>query len=93
MQVLAEGKWRSSAGRIVTEGMGWNPSSDAGKAGDPVQKNTKSCFSIGDIFSTIDHSHLKSDIASSQYYKKHKSPVTLQKLHQHYKYVAFFESA
>ena len=35
----------------------------------------------------------KSDIASSQYYKKHKSPVTLQKMHQHYKYVAFFESA
>ena len=33
------------------------------------------------------------DIASSQYYKKHKSPVTLQKMHQHYKYVAFFESA
>ena len=35
----------------------------------------------------------ETDIASSQYYKKHKSPVTLQKLHQHYKYVAFFESA
>ena len=59
MQVLAEGKCLSSAGRIVTEGMGWKPSSEAGKAGDPVQKKTKSCFSIGDIFSTIDHSHLK----------------------------------
>ena len=59
MQVLAEGKCRSSAGLIVTEGMGWNPSSEAGKAGDPVQKKTKSCFSMGDIFSTIDHSHLK----------------------------------
>ena len=48
------------------------------------------------------HNHLKNaillysslaDIASSQYYKKHKSAVTLQKLHQHYKYVAFYESA
>ena len=36
---------------------------------------------------------LRPDIASSQNYKKHKSPVTLQKMHQHYKYVAFFESA
>ena len=58
MQVFADGKWRSSAGRIVTEGMGWKPSSEAGRAGDPVQKKTKSCFSIGDIFSTIDQSHL-----------------------------------
>ena len=57
MQVLAEGKCRSSAGRMVTEGIGWNPSSEAGKAGDPVQKKTRSCFSRGDIFSTIDHSH------------------------------------
>ena len=31
MQVLAEGKWLSSAGRIVTEGMGWKPSSEAEK--------------------------------------------------------------
>lgn len=38
IQVLAVGKWTSSAGRIVTEGIGWNPSSDAGSAGDPVQK-------------------------------------------------------
>lgn len=56
MQVFAEGKCRSSAGRMVTEGMGWKPSSEAGKAGDPVQKKTKSCFSMGDIFSTIDQS-------------------------------------
>ena len=58
MQVLAEGKWVSSAGRMVTDGMGWNPSSEAGNAGEPVQKKTKSCFSKGDIFSTIDHNHL-----------------------------------
>lgn len=38
MHVLAVGKWASSAGRIVTDGIGWNPSSDAGNAGDPVQK-------------------------------------------------------
>lgn len=35
MQVLAEGKCPSSAGLIVTDGIGWNPSSDAGRAGDP----------------------------------------------------------
>lgn len=40
MQVLAVGKCVSSAGRIVTDGNGWKPSSDAGKAGDPVQKYT-----------------------------------------------------
>lgn len=38
MQVLAVGRCASSAGRIVTDGIGWNPSSDAGSAGDPVQK-------------------------------------------------------
>ena len=62
MQVFADGKCRSSAGRIVTEGIGWKPSSEAGRAGDPVQKKTKSCFSIGDIFSTIDQSHLKFEL-------------------------------
>lgn len=40
MQVLAVGRCESSAGLIVTDGIGWNPSSDAGKAGDPVQKYT-----------------------------------------------------
>lgn len=40
MQVFAVGKWESSAGRMVTDGMGWKPSSDAGKAGEPVQKYT-----------------------------------------------------
>lgn len=38
MHVFAVGKWASSAGRIVTDGIGWKPSSDAGNAGDPVQK-------------------------------------------------------
>ena len=33
--MLAEGRWESPAGRIVTEGIGWNPSSDAGRAGEP----------------------------------------------------------
>ena len=37
MQVLAEGRWLSSAGLMVTLGMGWNPSSLAGRAGDPEQ--------------------------------------------------------
>lgn len=40
IQVLAVGKCESSAGRMVTLGIGWNPSSDAGSAGDPVQKYT-----------------------------------------------------
>lgn len=40
MQVFAVGKCASSAGRIVTEGIGWKPSSDAGNAGEPVQKYT-----------------------------------------------------
>lgn len=40
IQVLAVGKCVSSTGRIVTDGNGWNPSSDAGKAGEPVQKYT-----------------------------------------------------
>lgn len=40
MQVLAVGKWSSSAGRIVMLGIGWNPSSLAGKAGLDVQKYT-----------------------------------------------------
>ena len=35
MQVLAEGRWLSPAGRIVTDGIGWKPSSDAGRAGEP----------------------------------------------------------
>ena len=35
IQVLADGRWESSAGRIVTDGIGWNPSSEAGSAGDP----------------------------------------------------------
>ena len=37
IHVLADGKCESSAGRIVTEGIGWNPSSEAGRAGDPVR--------------------------------------------------------
>lgn len=40
IHVLAVGKCESSAGRMVTLGIGWNPSSDAGSAGDPVQKYT-----------------------------------------------------
>ena len=40
MHVLAVGKWLSSAGRTVMEGMGWKPSSDAGRAGLDVQKYT-----------------------------------------------------
>ena len=35
MQVLAEGRWLSPAGRMVTEGIGWKPSSEAGRAGEP----------------------------------------------------------
>ena len=38
MQVLAEGRWLSPAGRIVTDGIGWKPSSDAGRAGEPERK-------------------------------------------------------
>lgn len=38
IHVLAVGKCASSAGRIVTDGIGWKPSSEAGNAGDPVQK-------------------------------------------------------
>ena len=38
IHVFAVGRWVSSAGRMVTEGKGWKPSSDAGNAGDPVQK-------------------------------------------------------
>ena len=38
-------------------------------------------------------SHWSSGISFCKYCKIDKSPVTLQKLHQHYKYVAFFESA
>lgn len=40
IHVFAVGKWVSSAGRIVTDGIGWKPSSLAGNAGDPVQKYT-----------------------------------------------------
>lgn len=56
MQVLAVGRCELSAGLMVTDGSGWKPSSDAGSAGDPVQKYTRSCFSWLVIFSTIDHS-------------------------------------
>ena len=38
MHVFAVGRCESSAGRIVTLGIGWKPSSEAGKAGEPVQK-------------------------------------------------------
>jgi hypothetical protein len=38
MQVLAEGRWLSSAGLMVTLGIGWKPSSLAGKAGEPKRK-------------------------------------------------------
>lgn len=38
IQVLAVGRWSSSAGRIVMLGIGWNPSSLAGRAGLDVQK-------------------------------------------------------
>lgn len=38
MQVLAVGRCSSSAGLIVILGIGWNPSSLAGKAGLDVQK-------------------------------------------------------
>merc|ERR1712034_42227 len=58
MQVLAEGRWLSSAGLMVTLGIGWNPSSLAGRAGEPVQKETRSCFSRGLIFSITAHNHL-----------------------------------
>ena len=37
IHVLADGRWESSAGRIVTDGIGWNPSSEAGSAGDPIR--------------------------------------------------------
>ena len=37
MHVLAEGRWLSPAGRIVTDGIGWKPSSDAGRAGEPAR--------------------------------------------------------
>lgn len=40
IHVLAVGRWESSAGLMVTDGNGWNPSSEAGRAGDPVQKYT-----------------------------------------------------
>ena len=36
IHVFADGKCESSAGRIVTDGIGWNPSSEAGSAGDPI---------------------------------------------------------
>ena len=39
MHVLADGRWVSPAGRIVTEGIGWKPSSEAGRAGDPGIKD------------------------------------------------------
>ena len=35
MHVLAEGRWPSSAGLMVTDGIGWKPSSEAGRAGEP----------------------------------------------------------
>lgn len=38
MQVLAVGRWSSSAGRMVILGIGWKPSSLAGRAGLDVQK-------------------------------------------------------
>jgi hypothetical protein len=38
IHVFAVGKCWSSTGRIVTDGWGWKPASDAGKAGLPVQK-------------------------------------------------------
>ena len=40
MQVLAVGRCWSSGGRIVMEGMGWKPSSLAGRDGLEVQKYT-----------------------------------------------------
>jgi len=40
MHVFAVGRCASSAGRIVTVGIGWKPSSLAGSAGEPVQKYT-----------------------------------------------------
>ena len=61
MQVLADGRWPSSAGRMVTDGIGWNPSSDAGRDGDP--ETIKKCcldrnFVIVKLW-TIDISILK----------------------------------
>ncbi len=41
MQVLADGRCPSSAGRIVTEGIGWNPSSEAGREGEPEESKVK----------------------------------------------------
>ena len=41
MQVFAEGRWESSAGRIVTEGIGWKPSSEAGRAGEPGTRSRR----------------------------------------------------
>lgn len=38
MHVLAVGRCSSSAGRMVMLGMGWKPSSLAGRAGLDVQK-------------------------------------------------------
>lgn len=52
IQVFAVGKWVSSAGRMVTDGNGWNPSSDAGKAGDPVQKYTYNIYNFTLIINT-----------------------------------------
>ncbi len=41
MHVLAEGRWLSPAGLMVTLGIGWKPSSDAGNAGEPENNATK----------------------------------------------------
>ena len=38
--MLAEGRWPSSAGLMVTDGIGWKPSSEAGRAGDPEIEST-----------------------------------------------------
>lgn len=52
MHVLAVGKCWSSGGRMVTVGMGWNPSSLAGNAGEPVQKYNSSWRADNGICST-----------------------------------------
>ena len=44
IHVFADGKCESSAGRIVTDGIGWKPSSEAGRAGDP--KEFRNCMAL-----------------------------------------------
>ena len=69
IQVLAVGKCCSDGGRMVIDGIGWKPSSLAGKDGEPVQKKRSSCLWSWSKWCTTHQNHRLNSVNFSAFTK------------------------